>query len=156
MICNSTKPSVAILVVLSGFLLGGCGSAQKTAPHMWFSNFNIRTEMSREDIVVLDRVEGTSTTESILLGAIQIIDGDKWKILGIPFFKEKYTYFSGGQTGLWATTADRAYYKALEAAPEADTVFLKSMDNEDEGIPLIWQTKTVTWKGKAIKLIADQ
>lgn len=151
-----------ITVVVSLLFAGGCGSAQKQVPHMGFGNFDVRTDLTREDIVVLDRVEGSSTTTSILLGVIEIIDGDKLKLLGIPFFKEKYAYFAQSAYAnqlmgtLWATTADRAYYKALEAAPDADTVFFKSMDHEDEGIPLIWQTKTVTWKGKAIKLVADQ
>ena len=151
--------SLLLITVLASLLLaGGCaGSAQKQAPHMGFGNFDVRTELTREDIVVLDRVEGTSTTTSILVGAIQIIDGDKWKLLWLfPFFKEKYTYFNESGEGVLASTADRAYYKALEAAPDADALFPKSMDHENEGIPFIWETKTITWKGKAIKLVSDQ
>ena len=159
---NSFILLLLIIFTISLLFGGGCGSAQKQTPHMGFGNFDIRTELTRKDIVVLDRVEGTSTTTSILCGLIEFIDGDKLKLLGIPFYKEKYAYFVQNaysiqkMGGLWATTADRAYYKALEAAPEADTVFFKSMDHEDEGIPLIAWTKTVTWKGKAIKIGADQ
>ncbi len=148
----------SILVALSSvvclFLVGGCGDAQKQTPHMGFGNLEVKSEITRADIVVLDRVVGVSSTESILFGAVQIVDGDKLILLGIPFFKQKYAYFGTGS--LFAQTADRAYYKALEAAPDADSVFCKSMDNESEGIPLLWAKKTVTWKGKAIKLKADQ
>ena len=144
--------SIIILFVACVFFLTGCGTAQKQAPHMGFGNFEISTEMARGDVVILDRVEGSSSTATIL-GFIQIIDDDKLKLFGIPFFKDKYTYF--GKKGLWASTADRAYYKALEAAPEADAIFMKSMDHEDEGIPILLHTKTITWTGKAIKLKED-
>ena len=161
-----------IVVVVSLLFGGGCGAARKQTPHMGFGSFDIRTELTREDIVVLDRVEGTSSTTAIVGGLIQIIDGDKLKILGIPFFKEKYTYwrqsiYGDAGTESWErvvadaldptlSTADRAYYNALEAAPEADAVLFKSLDHEDEGIPLIWWTKTITYKGKATKLVADE
>lgn len=156
MMRNSTNWSLTVLLAVSIFFLGGCGAGttQKTVPHMGFGNLDIRTQISREDIVVLGRVEGTSTTKSIFGGVIQVIDGNKLRFFGIPFFKEKYTDLGGAS--FWATTAERAYYKALEAAPEADTVFLKSMDNEVGGVPFLWCTKTVTWKGKAIKLKEDQ
>jgi len=131
-------------------LTGGCGS-QKMIPQMGFGNFGINTEFSRDDIVVLDRVQGSSTTENICLGVVQIVDGDGLRLVGIPFFKEKYTSFSN--EGLWMnSTEHRAYYKALEAAPDADAVFLKSLDYEVSGIPLIWWTETATYSGKGIKL----
>ncbi len=53
-------------------------------------------------------------------------------------------------------TASRAYYKALEAHPEADAVFCKDYEREEVGIPWLFHTETVTYKGKAIKLKADQ
>ena len=134
-------------------LIGGCGS-QKMVPHMGFGNFGINTELSRDDIVVLDRVEGSSTTENICLGLIQIVDGDGLRLVGIPFFKEKYSSLCN--RGIWmSSTEQRAYYKALEAAPDADAVFYKSMDYEVSGIPLIWWTETATYTGKGIKLKAD-
>jgi hypothetical protein len=134
-------------------LTGGCGS-QKMAPHLGFGNFGINTEFSRDDIVVLDRVQGSSTTESICLGLIQIVDGDGLIIVGIPFFEGKYSSLCN--KGIWMNlTEQRAYYKALEAAPDADAVFYKSMDYEVSGIPLIWWTETATYTGKGIKLKAD-
>ena len=155
------KNSIFVLATVFILLLfQGC--AQKTVPHMSFGNFDIRAEISRNDIEVLDQIEGTSTS-STYLGVVQVIDGDKLKLFGIPFYKERYTWLPMNDTpyypridGLCVQTEDRAYYKALEAAPNADVVFFKSMDNEFDGIPLIWETRTVTMKGKAIRLKADQ
>lgn len=145
----------SLVTLISVFFIGGCGGGnEKAVPHMGFGNFGIRTELSRDDIEVLGRVEGSSTTESILLGLIQIVDGDKLKLMGIPFFTEKCISFSNESFG-FNPTQHRAYYKALESAPEADVVFNKSMDYERSGIPLIWWTETVTYKGKAIKLKSD-
>jgi hypothetical protein len=117
---------------------------------------DLETQINRDDIVVLDRVEGSST-QTTILGIINVIDGDKLQILGIKFFKDKFTYFKDSNS--WVRSpqcADRAYYKALEAAPEADAVFTKAMDNEEGGIPFLWSTKAVTFRGKAIKLKADK
>ena len=154
------RVSMFVLAAVFLFLIQGC--AQKTVPHMGFGNFDIRAEISRNDIEVLDQVEGTSTS-STYLGVVQIIDGDKLKLFGIPFYKERYARLFNPDVphyllpdGLYVLTEDRAYYKALEAAPGADVVFFKSMDNEFDGIPLIWETRTVTMKGKAIRLKADQ
>ena len=145
-----------VLFLMMGFLVfivGGCNS-QKSAPHMGFGSFDVNTQLSRGDIVVLERVEGTSTTKSILFGAVQIVDGDNVKVLGIPFFTDRYTCVRTDPCRV--TTADRAYYKALEATPEADAVFYKTMDREGSGIPLLWETETVTFSGKAITLKPDQ
>jgi len=128
------------------FFVEGCLS-QKTIPAI-----TINPEITRDAIEVLDTVEGTSTTDSILLGLIQVVDGNKLRIIGIPFYKEQYT-FSSGYFGL---TAARAYYKALSATSGADAVFYKSMDSEHSGFPLLWSSETVTFRGKAIKLKTDQ
>jgi hypothetical protein len=138
--------------ITSMIFAGGCSGDQKTVPHMGFGNLNISTDLSRNDIVVLDQVEGSSTTDNILCGIIQFVDGDKLRLFGIPFFTEKYTSFEIGMS----STERRAYYKALEAAPEADTVFYKSMDYEISGLAPLWWTETVTYRGKGIKLKSDQ
>ena len=134
--------------------VGGCFS-HKTAP-----GIAINPEIPRDAYEVLDTVEGTSTTDSILFGLIQVVDGNKLRLLWIPFFKEQYSYF-GSYPGMnmfftWPSTADRAYYKALGATPGADAVFYKSMDREHSGIPLLLTSETVTFRGKAIKLKTDQ
>jgi hypothetical protein len=154
---KKTIVHMGLILVVAGSMifLNGCGSSQKTTPHMWFSDVSIETQLDREDVVVLDTVRGDSTITSVLFGLIQIVDEDKLQLFGIKFFKDKYTYFQG-YSGMWRSVADRAYYKALEAHPDADAVLIKSMDHEDEGIPLIYYTKSITYKGKAIKLKADQ
>jgi len=143
-----------IIAVVSMLLMGGCaGASKKTIPQMGFGSLYLETQLSRDDIVVLERVEGTSSTESILLGIVQVIDGENWKILGIPFFEEKYTCVRIDPCVVG--TEDRAYYKALEANPEADAVFYSTMDRQSSGIPILWNTETVTFSGKAIMLKAD-
>lgn len=152
--------STCLAALLGLVLFVGCSSAQKTSPGMGFASFSLEAEIGRDDVVVLDTVEGTSTSLMILGGIVEIVDGDKIAVLGIKFFKDKYTYWkdqSFFDPASWlANTASRAYYHALEQTPEADMVFMKSMDNEDDGIPFIYYTKTVTWRGKALKLKADQ
>jgi len=144
------------IVALCAMVLfvGGCFS-HKTAP-----GIAINPEIPRDAYEVLDTVEGTSTTDSILFGLIQVVDGNKLRLLWIPFFKEQHSYF-GSYPGMnmfffWPSTADRAYYKALGATPGADTVFYKNMDREHSGIPLLITSETVTFRGKAIKLKTDQ
>jgi hypothetical protein len=145
------RKSILFAVLFCVVSLAGC-DAQKAAPHMGFGTLDIKAEFSRDDLVVLDRVEGSSTTVNILLGVIQIVDDDKLRLFWIlPFFREQYA------AGFYMTsTEDRAYYKALEAAPEADSVFTKSMDSERSGVPLIFWVETATYRGKAIRLKADQ
>ena len=143
-----------IIAVVSILLIGGCVARSNAAPHMGFGSFDVETKLSREHIVVLERVEGTSETQSILLGTIQVIDGENLKILGIPFFKDRYTCVKSDPC--MVNTEDRAYYKALEATPEADAVFYKTMNRESSGIPLLWETNTVTFSGKAFTVKPDR
>jgi hypothetical protein len=134
--------------------MAGC-FFQKTVPAI-----QIMPEIPRDAIEVLDTVEGTSTTDSILCGLIEFVDGDKLRLLGFSFFEEHYSYlgYYPGTNVFLAnpSTADRAYYNALCAAPEADAVFYKSMDREHSGIPLLLTSETITFRGKAIKLKTDQ
>ena len=125
---------------------------------MGFGNFDIETKLTRDNIVVMERVEGTSETDSILLGTIQVIDGDKVKILGIPFFTDKYACLRPDplSCSVAPRTQERAYYKALEATPQADAVFYKSWNQETSGIPLLWNTEKVTFSGKAFTVKPDQ
>lgn len=131
-------------------LLGLCGCAsQRMGPHMGFGNLNIEVQLDRNDVVILGAIEGESKTVSILLGLIQIIDDDKLRVLGIRFFKDKYVW------GVVNATASRAYYKALEAHPEADAVFQKSWEREERGIRLFFFEESVLFRGKAVSLKSD-
>lgn len=150
---------LGIVSVIACFFLTGCGAVMKATP---VSGIIVDAgSMNRNDYVILDRVEGTSSTKSILLGLVQIIDGDvdKVKIFWIPLFEEKYAFqnpapfpFSLFQ---FATTEDRAYYKALAQTPDADSVLNKAYSKEKRGIPFIFENETVTFTGKAIKLKTD-
>ncbi|MBN2315724.1 MAG: hypothetical protein JXM79_17480 [Sedimentisphaerales bacterium] len=151
--------SVLFLSFAAAVLLfiGGCGD-QRNAPQMQFGRFDVETTLTRDHIVVMERVEGISETDSILLGTVQVIDGNKVKVLGIPFFKDKYTCLRSDPLACSVApkTQERAYYKALEATPEADAVFYKSWNRETGGIPLIWDTEKVTFSGKAFSVKPDE
>lgn len=146
----------AALCCAAALLVGGCGSSQRMSPTMGYGDLSVQAQVDRSDMVVLDSVEGTSSKTSIAFGIVEVVDGDKLSIVGIPLFKNKYTYY--GQPGLLGevSTTDRAYYAALEKSPDADVVLARSMEREDGGIPLLWQIETVTFKGKALRLKADQ
>ena len=146
---------VGIISLLS-VVSSGCGSAQKMTPHFGFGQLSMEAQIQRGDIVVLDRVEGSSSKTTVLFGLIEIIDGDKLRLFGIKFFKDKYVWENTSGWFSVASTVNRAYYKALEAQPDADAVFYKGFEREDGGIPLLFHNETVTLKGKAIKLKADK
>jgi hypothetical protein len=127
----------SIATLASIVFIGGCNEKFRSAPHIRFSNFSIRAELTRDDIEVLNRVAGTCSTKNIFFGVIQIVDDKDLKLF-------------------WsADTDERAYYRALNAAPDADAVFYKSMYSEWDGIPPIVWVNTVTYTGKAIKLKTD-
>jgi hypothetical protein len=129
-------------------------------PHMRLGALNMEANLSREDLVVLDTVEGRSSIKTFLGGLIAIIDGEHLRLFGMSFFKDKYTYFRENRTWWDAlcgvSVEDRAYYKALEQQPDADMVLSKSMDREESGVPFFFSEKEVTFRGKALKLKSNQ
>nr|VFJ72316.1 MAG: hypothetical protein BECKFW1821C_GA0114237_10338 [Candidatus Kentron sp. FW] len=146
------------LAAIGVLLLVGCGAIErKVLPQNSFANAD---SMERKDYVVLDRVEGTSAKTSILFGAIQIIEGDKLKILGISFFDDKYSYVSppSGISGIFggSTTEDRAYFKALSKIPDADEVISILYTKEKTGIPILFRKEKVRFTGKAVKIKTDE
>ena len=131
---------------------------------MGFSSVNMEAQIDREDIEVLDPVEGSSTQTSILGPVIRVVDGDKYQIMGIKFFEDKSAMLPGtGQnivsqlisavTGV--SVQQRAYYDALAATPDADSVFTKASTVQQSGIPFLFETKKATFHGKALKLKTD-
>jgi len=137
------------------FTSGCTSSSQLQKDQMTFRDVSIEAQFTRDDVIVMDQVEGTSSTTNILGGIVQIVDNKNLRLLGIPFYKEKYTYW--GKPGFlgYVTTLDRAYYKMLEQNPYADTIFIPSYMKEESGFPLILGTETVTVKGRAAKMKAD-
>lgn len=141
-------PTIAILI------LGGCASVMKGAPTAPTS-VDVGA-MQRSDYVIIDRAEGMSEEVSILFGLIKIIDSNKLKLFYIPFFEEKYAFVEEGFLNtLSVGPADRAYYKALAAQPDADGIIPRAWAIEERGIPFLFTKKTVTFTGKAIKLKTD-
>ena len=152
---------LALLVVGIAMLSTGCGSIGKSAPH---TSLGMVANLDREDIEIIRTVEGESTKKSFLLGSIQVIDENKYKLLWIPFFQDKGAGSIQGSSGLFGAISkpftpvsviDRAYYDALAETPDADTVFYKTSTQERRGIPLFFTTERVTLRGKAAKIKAD-
>lgn len=153
---NTVETCSAALILIASALTG-CASTYNQAPHLAFGRFGFETELKRTDVRILDRVEATSEKTSILLGLIQIVDGDKLRILGIPFFEEQHALLTRGVffTTMFADDVqDRAYYKALQQAPDADVIIEKASTSTNRGIPLLWDHRTVTVRGKAVTLIS--
>ena len=135
----------------------GCSFVYKGSPHMGYNGNKWQPSLEREDYVILDAVEGVSDTTSIFFGLIKIIEGNKIRLLWFfPFYEEKYSFSAQDPLALFSQTKQRAYYNALEKAPEADVILEKSVTVERKTIiPLLYRTKRVTYKGRAIKLKAD-
>ncbi|MBS3759370.1 MAG: hypothetical protein KGY61_11980 [Desulfobacterales bacterium] len=147
------------IVLLGGFLLTGCGAAiKKQVPSANWTH-SATPQLSRADYAVLDRVEGQSTTHSVLLGLIDIIDG-KVKIFGIRFFEDKYAYEPISKFLPFELfqdrTKDRALFKTLAKSPDADAILRRTITVEKSGIPAIFTTTTVRCSGKAIKIKTDE
>jgi hypothetical protein len=123
---------------------------------MGYNGNKWQPSLEREDYVILNAVEGVSDTTSIFFDMIQIIEGDKIRLLWFfPFYEEKYSFIVQRPLGL-VMTGERAYYNALEKAPEADVILEKSVTVERKTIiPLLYGTERVTYKGRSIKLKAD-
>jgi hypothetical protein len=142
------------LGLLGGLLLlTGCATATYK-PAVKFGQLNLEASVPREDLVVLDAVEGTSREDAYVLGLVRVIDGDKWQVLGIKFF-EDHCASPQGYTFPWCfcdPVAGRAYYNALEQAPQADAVMERSSSSSVKGFPFLYSSRQVTYRGKAIQL----
>jgi hypothetical protein len=129
---------------------------------MGFGGVSAEIGLERDDIEVLHSVKGQSTILSIFGPIVQIIDDTDMRVCGISAIEDKYSFeepapfpFSILQN-LQLGAANRAYYKALAAAPDADAVFSKSYQVQRRGIPFIYMKETVTFQGKAFKIKADK
>jgi len=156
------KKAVKVLSLLGvAGILSGCSSLHKQQP-VCSMEMNIGS-MPREAYEVLERVEGESTTASLIGGLIKFVDGGKMIFFGMRFFEDQYSL--APMTGAGdllsritdlPSTQDRAYFKALAATPDADVIIPKTYDQELRGIPYIFEHETVIFKGKAIKIKSDR
>jgi hypothetical protein len=152
---------LAVVAALLSFNTG-CTTSSKASPMLDYnSGVTFEGGIERQDYVVLDRVVGSSMSQKYLLGLVEVVEPDvaaeggeqKIVVFGIPFFHEKKVPVSKGFFGLGAdNVANRAYYKALAAQPEADVILHRSIETKTSGIPFLWEDRTVTYVGKAIRL----
>jgi hypothetical protein len=130
-------------------LASGCAGVYRATPA---AGTVIQANMDKNDYEVLGTTEGKSTITSILFGLVAVIDGDKYRVLGIKFFEDQYAF--ADHSRLFVHADDRAYYKALAQTPDADVVARKSVLETKSGFPCIYTTKEVTFQGKALKFKA--
>jgi hypothetical protein len=149
---RTVKGRSVILAVAAAAAMAmtGCSSITRGTP---VAPVQINANMDRTDYQVLASTEGESTRASYLGGLFNVIDGDKYQVLGIKFFQDEYAHVPRGWlTGIGGVSLeDRAYYRALAATPDADAVSGKAMLTKSAGVPLIYTRKTVTYQGKALK-----
>ncbi len=144
-------------VLLLSALLTGC-AAGTYKPAVRFGQLNLETQVPRQDLVILDSVEGSSREDAYVLGLVRIIDGNKWQVLGFKFFEDHCAspYEPMFPCCFFDPVAARAYYNALEKTPQADAVIERSSTARTRGCPLIYSSREVTYRGKAIQLKAQQ
>lgn len=158
------KNCFILFTLLSILFLSACRGVEKWSPVSPVS-MDIGS-MKRSDYSVLDRVRADSTTTSILFGAVKIIDGDKLEIFWIPFYEEEYAFRRGQEVNNMvinpikslyevSNTEDRAFFKALAAVPDADTIIQQSYSKEKYGIPFCYKSERVTFTGTPIKIKTD-
>jgi hypothetical protein len=139
-------------------LTNGCTTATRgTAASLPVINAN----MDKNDYEVGPPTEGTSKVTSVLLGLVKVFDGNKVKVLGIPFYEVQRAspgLFDVTITGFvrdWVNGSmeakDRAYFKALETTPDADTIVPKAYVTSYTGIPILFTSTEVTFQGKSLK-----
>ena len=133
-------------------LVSGCAGVTRGTPH---AGTVINANLNASDMEVLEKTEGKSTKVSVLLGLVQVIDGDKYRILGIKFFEDQYAFIDKPSGLLSIITPvsieERAYYKALAATPDADSVMQKAFVATSSGVPILYKSQEVTYQGKALK-----
>lgn len=131
--------------------LGGCAAANLGTP---VAETQIHAYMNSGNCEILEKTEGSSTLTSILLGLVQIVDGDKVAVLGVKFFEDRYSFVQPNSRNALlgcVTAEDRAYYKALAAAPDADAVAAKAFSKNIRSIPVLWKEERVTFSGKGLR-----
>ena len=163
-----------LIVIVAVLLSGGCASVQRATPQAYSQ---VSVNLKDNDYTVLNTIKGVSTTTSYAGGIVKVVDGEKVRVLGIKFFKDQYCYFSPkthytpGEVALtfylWpvmvpvmiyrhsASAEDRAYYKVLEASPDADAIINPSLVAQRSGFLLFRSEEEVTVTAKAIKYKAD-
>ena len=147
------KRIVSVLAMATvSVLMSGCANVQRGTPA---TPGLVNINLERGDYSMLGSVKWSSTLKSYAFGAVQIIDGNKLRILWVfKGYEDQYSYLNpDGLSQLLGTVSveDRAYYKALAATPDADAIIPKSFVKQTSGIPFINEEEEVTFSGKALK-----
>ena len=165
------KNVIASSLAMAAFaaLVSGCAGVQRVTPT---APGRVKVNLEKLDYTVLPTVKGSSTTSSYVCGVVQVVDSSKVRFLWIKFFKDQYCFqqqrdldtldllavlyppfFALRRAGFCktVTVGDRAYYKALAAAPDADVVLPRAFAKQKSGIPLLYSETEVTFTGKALK-----
>jgi len=144
-----TKFILTSIACVAGLMLAtGCSSITRGTPN---SPTLINANMDKNDYEVGAATSGTSTKETYLCGLIAVIDGDKYRVLGIKFFEDQYAFQEKPAWYSSVSVQDRAYYKALAATPDADSVAVKAWTETSSGFPLFYSKEEATFQGKALK-----
>jgi hypothetical protein len=145
---NLIVSSLAMATV--AMLMSGCASVQRGIPS---ASGLVNINLEKGDYSMLGSVKGSSTLKSYFFGIVQIIDGNKSRILWVfKDYEDQYSFQDpGGLNILPVSVEDRAYYKALAATPDADAVIPKAFIKQSSGFPFIYEEQEVTFTGKALK-----
>ena len=129
--------------------VSGCASAWRGTPT---APGQVNINLEKGDYTMLGSVKGSSTVVSYFFGVFQVIDGNKFSVLGFKNFEDQYSFQNpGGLNFLPVSVEDRAYYKALAATPDADAVIPKAFIKQSSGFPFIYEEQEATFTGKALK-----
>lgn len=143
-----TSMFVSLLMTVITVMVTGCASVQRATP---VAPAEIDINLTRGDVTIMGSVKGSSTLQTYAFGLVQIVDNDKWVLLGCWLFEDQYAFAKESEGYRRVSVEDRAYYKALAATPDADAVVRKAFVKQSSGIPFLAETEEATFIGKAIK-----
>ena len=140
----------SLAMAVAAILASGCASVQRSTP---IAPGLVNINLEKGDYTMLASVKGSSTVKSYVLGIVQIIDGTDVCVLWMfKNFEDQYSYLDPNAIlHLGVSVADRAYYKALAAAPDADAVIPRAMVMQASRFPLFYSEQEATFTGKALK-----
>ncbi len=153
-VCTFVGKSLLILAVVVVF--AGCTTSVKSDPGVSISGLTLQT-LERDEFEILDRVEGTGRTTTIL------------GLITLPFNRQAGYVSTQGVLPIppgplaTLTGSSRVYkaqrmalYNALAQVPEADVVLpTKATIEISSVIPFIIKVQTATVAGKAIRVKTD-
>jgi len=163
-----------LILLMMAMVISGCAGVQRMTPT---APGQVNIKLKDNDYAMLGSVKGSSITKSYVCGVVKVIDGTNVRVLGIKLFKDQFSYLTPKDKlsdtekfmlcypGLWlflpvtvpyivythsASAEDRAFYKVIAAASDADAIIEPSLIAQTSGFPLIYAEEEVTLTCKAI------